>query len=218
MGSALSIEPTIQLASREIDEKLKLVNALAAELMNVASGHGDAKLQAIQIVVNDAVKLLSKEMDDKMQATNVMAINTMLLVTSEMDKKIQLVDVVIDRQRRKLLSSAVAFMYFILLMAYTLYPPPSVGTGTRGANFFVGLQFLILGVWISDLVGGVNLPFVQNSTNQDRFFILALVMGFLGFVFCRAGDHKGVKLGDNPGLGKEVGQPIAQSQRALEAE
>jgi len=117
-----------------------------------------------------------------------------------MQPAIQLADVVIERQRRKLLSSAVAFIYFTLLMTYILYPPPSEGTGTRGANFFVGLQFLILGVWIADLVGGVSLPFVQNSTNQDRFFVLALVMGFLGFVFCRAGGQEGGKLGDNLGL------------------
>jgi len=112
---------------------------------------------------------------------------------------VQLADVALERQRRKLLSSAVAFMYFTLLMAYTLYPPPSVGTGNRRVNLFVGLQLLILGVWIAELVGG-----------RDGFYILVLVVGFVGFVFCRDGDYER-KLGEILGLGKELGQPTATS-------
>jgi len=221
MGNVVSLEKSISLASRVIDEKLKLANAL-----------GDEKLQSIQTVVNDAVELLSKEMDgkvqavneavklaskemagkmqdvneavklvskemgEKMQTANVLAIDAMLLGTSEMDKKIYLVNGVVDRQRGKLLSSAIAFGYFTLLMAYTLYSRPS---GAGEENLFVAAQFVILGVWMADLVS-----FIGSDTNRDGFYILALMMMFAGFVFYRGRNGKGSKLEDNSRLKKEV--------------
>ncbi|KAF8456599.1 hypothetical protein BGX38DRAFT_1162123 [Terfezia claveryi] len=135
MGGALSIEPAIELASREIEEKLKLVNA------------------------------------------------------------------VVDRQRGKVLSSTIAFMYFTLLMTYTLYSLPSLGiwAGTGEENFFIVVQFVILGVWIADLV---SLTGVGNS--RDGFYILALMMTFAGFVFYRGRNDKGRKLEKNPRQRKEV--------------
>ncbi|KAF8428525.1 hypothetical protein EV426DRAFT_584634 [Tirmania nivea] len=138
MGGVLSIESAVELASREVDEKLKSVNAMVIGLMNLASGHSDEKLQ--------------------------------------------LVDAVVDRQRGKLLSSATAFMYFTLLMSYTLYSRPSLETKE---NLFLALQFVILGVWIADLVA-----LIRSGTNRDGYFILALMILSAGFVFCRGRTNK----------------------------
>ena len=158
MGGALSIEPAIELASREIEEKLKV-----------------------------AVGLASQEVDEKLKSINAVAAELMNLASGHGDEKLRLVNMVFDRQRGKLLSSAIAFMYFTLLMAYSLYSQ-SLGAGTRGENLFVVLQFVILGVWIADLVS-----FIGSGTIRDGFYIFALLMAFAGFVFCRGRNDKGRK-------------------------
>ena len=99
------------------------------------------------------------------------------LASSEIDGKLKLVNAVVDRQRGKLLSSAIALVYFTLLMAYTLYSRSNPETGTGEGNLSVVLQFVILGVWMADLVW-----FFGSGTKRDGFYILALMMVFVGFV------------------------------------
>ena len=223
MGNVVSLENYIKQVSQVIDEKLKLADALGdAKLQSIQIIVNDAvklvskemgdKIQdvneAVKLVskemgdkmqdVNEAVKLVSEEMGDKIQTANSIAIDAMLLGTSELDKRIFLVDRVLDRQRGKLLSSAIAFVYFTLLMAYTLYSRSNPETGTGEENLFVVLQFAILGVWMADLVSSIG-----SGTNRDGFYILALMMMFAGFIFYRGRNNKRGKPEDSQ-LRKEV--------------
>jgi len=160
MGGALSIEPAVRLASREIEKKLKI-----------------------------AIELASREIDGKLISINALAAELMNLASGHGDEKLKLVNAVVDRQRVKLLASAIVFVYFTLLMAYTLYSRPN---GAGEENLFVAAQFVILGVWIFDLVS-----FIGSDTNRDGFYFLALMMMFAGFVFCRWRDDKRRKVEDN---------------------
>lgn len=170
MGNALSIEPAVTRASQELDGKIKAVNLMASQLMDLASGHGDQKLKAIEVVLNDFVKLVSQELEEKMKLANILASETMLLGTSEMDKRIQFANSVLDYQRGKILSSGIAFMYLGALMGYGLYSPPQLGSAQ--GNLFA-LQFAVVGFWIMDLVGG---------DRTDRIMVMSLITLFVLFV------------------------------------
>ena len=55
--------------------------------------------------------------------------------------------------------------------------------------------------------------FTESDTSRDGFFILALMVGFLGFVYCRGKNDKGRQLEDNLRLRIDV-----PGHKELEAE
>ena len=136
---------------------------------------------SVSIEAERAIHLASSELEAKLRMMVQVA-------SGELDAKLQQARVMVgdstdalDYLRGKTLSTSIALVYFTSLVSYALYKTPV--SGTTESSLFM-LQFMILSVWIGQLVEW-----------RDAIMILLLALSFLTFIYQRGRSEEGVQPG-----------------------